>query len=375
MKILHTSDWHIGKIVNNYSMIEDQIIILKQLENFILNNDIDVLIIAGDLYDRPIPSVESIVIVNNFFCNIIKYSNTYIIAIAGNHDSPDRLSHLNFIMESKGLYIIGNISKDIKPIKIIKDKLIVNFYPIPYFSVLKGKNILENQNIKTFNDSFKQYIKYISPNINHSEINISIAHGFFSNLKGEKSQTIFSESEISLGGIDIIDASYLNIFDYSTLGHLHSSQKVVEKKSAYSGSILKYSQSEISQKKSFTIIDIIDKNNLNISKIPFIPKRDMILISEDFYNINFEEHYSEDYVFVHITNTENIIEPINKLKTIFPNIMGVKFINKQISTNINSIQKDAIINKTVPQIFKTFYKTIAKDDLTKDQIDIINNII
>ncbi len=375
MKILHTSDWHIGKIVNNYSMIDDQKIILQQLEDFILNNSIDVLIIAGDLYDRPIPSIESINIVNNFFYNIIKNSDTSIIAIAGNHDSPDRLSHLNFIMESKGLYIQGNISKEINPIKIIKNGLTVNFYPIPYFSILKSKVILDNQNIKTFNDSFKKYIEYISPNINTSEINISIAHGFFSNFKNKVDETIFSESEISLGGIDIINASHLNIFDYSALGHLHSPQNVIQKKSAYSGSILKYSQSEINQKKSFTVIDIIDKNQLTIKTIPFIPKKDMTLILDDFYNINFEKYYSEDYVFVQLTNTENIIDPINRLKSIFPYIMGVKFINKQISTDINSIPKDAIINKTVSQIFQTFYKNISKNEITKDQIDIINNLI
>ena len=239
MKIIHTGDWHIGKIVNEFSMIDDQRYILNELIKLINFEKPDVLIIAGDIYDRSIPPVEAVDLLNEVFSKILIDNKVKIVAISGNHDSGERVSFVSKILEKEGLYIQGIIEDEIKNITISDDEGNVNFYMIPYVDPVILRRKFNNPEIRDHNDAMKAVISRIKPSLNESERNIVVTHGYVTYKRNdvidkdgenlyELAELEVSDSErpLSIGGTDLIDSDNFNCFDYVALGHLHGRQKV-----------------------------------------------------------------------------------------------------------------------------------------------------
>lgn len=386
MKIVHTSDWHIGKFINEYNMIEDQKYYIDKFIKYIKSEKIELVIIAGDIYHRTIPSIEAINLVNEAFSKMINELNIPIIVISGNHDSRERLGFGKKLFENSNLYIKTSIEDIFNKISLKDEYGIINFYTIPYIEPNYIKKLYKEENIITFDDSMKLLISKIKENINLNERNILITHGFFSYIKNnnEDNKIIFSESEISIGGSDMVDAKIFEIFDYVALGHLHAPQKIGKETIRYSGSILKYSLSETNQKKSITIIDLKEKSNIKIYKKHINPKRDLKIIQGDFYELidanNISELYSEDYIFVNITSNKNILDPVNKLKNVFPNILGIKFIkyDKENMKIKNEFSDNKIKSKSIHELFKDFYSYVTKNKISEEAekviLEISNNV-
>ncbi|MDF2567927.1 MAG: exonuclease SbcD, partial [Oscillospiraceae bacterium] len=222
VKIIHTSDWHIGKFVNEYSMLEDQRYFLNQLIDLIKEEKADALVIAGDIYDRSVPSAEAVSLVDEIFCRMIDELHIPILSIAGNHDSKERLSFVNKLFEKSGLYIEGRIDKEVKKVALKDDFGKVNFFLLPYIEPSQIRPLFPDENIKTFDDSYRALMKNISKEVDSSQRNLLIAHGFFAYLNGEEKENepILSESEVSVGGSDLVNARHFDDFDYVALGHL-----------------------------------------------------------------------------------------------------------------------------------------------------------
>lgn len=378
MKFLHTSDWHIGKFLNEYNLIEDQQYFLSKLIKYISEIKFDLILISGDVYHRSVPSIEAVNLVNNIFFEIIDNLKIPILIISGNHDSRDRLGFGNGLFKNSGLYIETKIKEEISKISLNDEFGKINFYTIPYTEPNFIRNLLKNEKITTFNNAFQALVEMIKKDININERNILMAHGYFRNLKNTNNKDVLlSESEISVGGSDLIDASILDIFDYVALGHLHSPQNILDNKIRYSGSILKYSLSEIYQKKSVTSVEIKEKNNIEVNEIFIKPKRDLKNVIGSFEEItdidNFENVKSDDYIFVTLNNQENIIDPVLKLRTIFPNIIGVEFKSNDKKEFIESASLK-IKSKSIEDLFDSFYGSITGSCLSGEQKDIVLEI-
>ncbi len=367
-------------------MIEDQKYYIDKFIKYIKDEKIELVIIAGDIYHRTIPSIEAINLVNEAFSKMINELNIHVIVISGNHDSRERLGFGKKLFENSNLYIKTSIEDIFNKISLKDEYGIINFYTIPYIEPNYIKKFYKEESILTFDDSMKLLISKIKENINLDERNILITHGFFSYIKNnnEDNKIIFSESEISIGGSDMVDAKIFEIFDYVALGHLHAPQKIGKETIRYSGSILKYSLSESNQKKSITIINLKEKSNIKIYEKHINPKRDLKIVQGDFYEFidvnNFSELYSEDYIFVNITSNKNILDPVNKLKNVFPNILGVKFI-KYDKNNIqikNEFSDNKIKSKSTYELFNDFYSYVTKNNLSKEEkkiiLEISNNV-
>ena len=180
MKIVHTSDWHIGKIVNDFSMLEDQRYFLQQLTLFLKQKKIDVLIVAGDIYDRSVPPAEAVSLVNDTLVNIVQHLNIPVILISGNHDSPQRLSFAHSLLEQSGLFICGEVQRPLKKVTISDHYGPVNFYLLPYFQLHDIKRLYPEKHPATINDAFELIKQEIQEEWNQKERNVFIAHGFFS---------------------------------------------------------------------------------------------------------------------------------------------------------------------------------------------------
>lgn len=383
MKIFHISDLHLGKIVNNFSMLEDQAYVIKQLYFHIEREKPDVILIAGDLYDRAVPSVHAVELLNEMLLNIVKTLNTPILAIAGNHDSGERLDFGSTLFKDSSLYISGTLKENIDKI-ILQDSFgPVNFYLIPFSEPAYTRLIFNDDNIRTFDDSMNKIISKISININTNERNVAIAHGYISPMDSDKNslfelETSESEKPLSIGGSDLINASLFDIFDYTALGHLHGPQKVGSDKIRYSGSLIKYSFSEVNQKKGITVIDLLKKNDCQISFIPFELKRNFRVLEDTLENIikNAEFDFNKnDYIKAIITDKGELLDPMSKLRAVYPNAMELVRKDRFLAQNKSSNSSFSIKEKSKLSLFENFYEEVVGEKCSVDELEIIKNII
>lgn len=381
MKIFHMGDWHIGKLVNGFYMTEDQEYMLEELFKAIEEEKPDVLVIAGDLYDRSIPPVQAVELLNKTLEKIVIDLKTPIIAIAGNHDSNERLDFASSLLRRSGLYIIGNLKRNTEKIVLEDEFGKVNFYPIPFADVPIVRDLYGDENIKTPNDAMRKIIDEINKDLNKEERNIAIAHGYVTKIReGNFEELVESDSEkpISIGGTDFIDGKLFENFNYTALGHLHGPQKVGNERIRYSGSLMKYSFSEVNQKKGINIINLDSEGNIDVRFYRLKGKRDFRIIEGYLENIirdsTKDNLNKEDYIKVILKDKGEILDPMAKIRTVYPNVMELvreERLNKQ-----GSERKIADIKeKSTLTLFKDFYKDIIGEDCSSEELEIIANIL
>ncbi|NLZ34871.1 exonuclease SbcCD subunit D [Clostridium isatidis] len=381
MKIFHMGDWHIGKLVNGFYMTEDQEYMLEELFKAIEEEKPDVLVIAGDLYDRSIPPVQAVELLNKTLEKIVIDLKTPIIAIAGNHDSNERLDFARSLLRRSGLYIIGNLKRNTEKIVLEDEFGKVNFYPIPFADVPIVRDLYGDENIKTPNDAMRKIIDEINKDLNKEERNIAIAHGYVTKIReGNFEELVESDSEkpISIGGTDFIDGKLFENFNYTALGHLHGPQKVGNERIRYSGSLMKYSFSEVNQKKGINIINLDSEGNIDVRFYRLKGKRDFRIIEGYLENIirdsTKDNLNKEDYIKVILKDKGEILDPMAKIRTVYPNVMELvreERLNKQ-----GSERKIADIKeKSTLTLFKDFYKDIIGEDCSSEELEIIANIL
>lgn len=396
MKIIHTGDWHIGKIVNEFSMIDDQRYILDKLVELIKEEKPDVLLIAGDIYDRSIPPVEAVELLNETFSRILIDNKVKIIAISGNHDSGERVSFGNKILEKEGLYIEGTIGDCIKKITLQDSYGDVNFYMIPYVDPAVLRKKLNDDEIRNHNYAMKALIDSVKEDIDLNERNIIVSHGYVTSKREEALEngdediyvvadleTSESERPLSIGGTDLIDSKIFDGFDYVALGHLHGRQRVGRDGIRYSGSLMKYSFSEINHKKGVVIVDINNNKELTIRQEELKAKRNMRIIKgplEDLIKAGLDDDTNrEDYIQAILTDDGEIIDPIGKLRTVYPNIMLLRRDERRFNEESITSASSGYKNKSEYELFKEYYKSLGSGEFTeeKDQVlrDVINEVL
>ncbi|MCR4944821.1 MAG: exonuclease SbcCD subunit D [Clostridium sp.] len=392
MKIVHTGDWHIGKIVNEFSMIEDQKYVLNDLIKLIKKEEPDVLIIAGDIYDRSIPPVEAVELLNNVFEKILNESNTKILAIAGNHDSAERLSFASNMLEKSGLYIVGNIKEDFKKITINKDNINYNFYLIPYTEPAVLRKKYENKSIKDHNDAMKFLIDKIKEDFDESAVNIAVAHGYVT-LNREKAldsddkdkyevaeiEVSDSERPLSIGGTDLIDGKVFENFDYVALGHLHGRQRVGRDNIRYSGSLLKYSFSEVNHKNGVTILEFDENKELTVRQEELKTLRNMRTIKgpiDELIKVSYEcKEENGDYIQAILTDEGELIDPIGKLRAVYPNIMLLRKEERNSSIDSNTAASQGYKSKSELELFKEYYERLGDGEFSKEKEEVLSKVI
>lgn len=392
MKIIHTGDWHIGKIVNEFSMIEDQKYILNALVELIEKEKPDALVIAGDIYDRSIPPVEAVELLNDVFKKILIDNDIKILAIAGNHDSAERVSFGSEILKKQGLYISGVIEDDIEKISFNDEKQKVNFYLIPYVDPAVLRKKYNNPEIKNHNDAMKEIVSRIEKTMSTNEINIAVAHGYVT-LKREEAleceeenkyeaaeiETSDSERPLSIGGTDLISGEIFNKFDYVALGHLHGRQKVGRETIRYSGSLLKYSFSEINHKKGVTIVEFSDDKKVSVRQEELKPLRDMRIIKGPIEELikaaKEDEKDKEDYIQAILTDEGELMDPIGKLRAVYPNVMLLKReVTKRGDESITAASGE-YKSKSELDLFKEYYERLGNGEFTEEKENLIKDVI
>lgn len=371
MKIIHLADLHIGKRVNEFSMIDDQKYILNQILEIIDKEKPDAVIIAGDVYDKQVPSIEAVELLDSFIAGISKRKTTTFI-ISGNHDSAERLAFGSSLMAMGKIYISPVYNGKISKYTLKNDFGSANFYLLPFVKPSHVKRFFPDEKIESYTDAIKVVIDNLK--LDTSEINILIAHQFVTGASRTESE------EISVGGLDNVDASVFEDFDYVALGHIHRPQKIGTERIRYCGTPLKYSFSEVNDTKSVSIIEINSKEDFNLRMIPLIPKRDMRKIRGTYEELttktSYENTNTDDYIHVTLTDEFNVADAIQKLRVIYKNIMKLEYDNIRTRESRKINLDDMVIeNKNPLEIFSEFYKLQNNKEMNDEQKKIIKKIM
>lgn len=362
MRILHTADWHLGKIVNEFSMLDLQKEYLRKLVKKVEKLDVDALIMAGDLYDRAIPPKEAVSLANEVFTVLTQELEVPVLVIAGNHDSNERLEYGASLLSASELYIEGTTKKEIRKVKI-QD---TNFYLIPYDDPRVIRQIFERDDIKTPEEALQVQLETIGKDWDPEAVNILLYHGFIISMdKDEKLEESDSERPLSIGTVDFVSHEIVADFDYVALGHLHKAQKVNNNRIRYSGSPLKYSKSETNYKKQNIIIDIT-KDHFEITPLEIPLSKDLRVIRGMFEDII--EQKSDDHIFFELEDTNYIVDAMNKLRYRYPYAMGLEYINQKKHEEIDlHHSKENVKETSLKDLFSDFYEQNIGMPLNEEQ--------
>ena len=373
MKILHLADLHLGKRVNEMSMIEDQKYILDHIITLIKEESVGIVLLCGDIYDKSIPTIEAIHLLDEFLDQLSKMA-IKVLMISGNHDSIDRLSFGKSLFTRSNLYIASQFENEIEKITVKENGITVNFYMLPFVKSAYISHIFQLQT-----DSYEECFRYLIEHtkIDEEETNILLSHQF---VTANKKNPELSDSETSsLGGIDNIDFHIFDPFDYVALGHIHKPQAMGREMVRYAGSILKYSFSEIHMDKKATILTIDAKKEISLSFHPLKPLRDMREIEcslEELLKKQCEIGNQEDYMHVILTDEEQILDAIGKVRTIYPNVMQISFKNRRHMKQLESaqIKEDQISDQSPAELFEQFYKMQNHIDLDEKRLQLVLSV-
>ena len=324
MKLIHLSDLHLGKRVNEYSMLEDQIDILSKILTVIDEEKPDGVLIAGDVYDKSVPSAEAVVLFDKFLTQLAE-RELEVFIISGNHDSPERMAFGSRLMDRSGIHLSQVYNGETTPFTLTDEHGPVRVYMLPFVKPAHVRRFFDEE-ILTYTDALASAIERME--LDPAVRNILITHQFVTGASRSESE------EISVGGTDNVDASVFEGFDYVALGHIHSPQNCGSERIRYCGTPLKYSFSEAKDQKSVTVVELGEKGSLTVRTIPLIPKRDMVEIKGSYEEITRKSFYEgttyqDDYVHITLTDEEDVVDAIGKLRVIYRNLMKLDYDNKR----------------------------------------------
>ncbi len=370
MKFIHLSDLHLGKRVHEYSMIEDQKHILNQIIDIIDNEKPDGVLIAGDVYDKPIPSADAVQLFDDFLVKLAQ-RKLEVFVISGNHDSPERISFGSRIMSAGGIHLSPVYNGEIEPFTMTDEHGKLNVYMLPF---VKPANVrcFSDDEINSYTDAIRVAIEKM--NINPTERNILVAHQYVTGAARSASE------EISVGGLDNVDATVFEQFDYVALGHLHSPQNCGSEKIRYCGTPLKYSFSEVKDEKSVTVVEFLEKGTVSYKTVKLTPQHELVELRGTYEQLTAKSYYEhktwqEDYTHIILTDEDDIPDAIGKLRVIYHNLMKLNYDNKRTQTSGEIKSIDGIENKTPLELFGDFYAMQNNQQMSNEQTEFMKKLI
>lgn len=370
MKFIHLSDLHLGKRINEFSMINDQKYILKQIVSIVDAENPDGVFIAGDVYDKSVPPAEAVQLFDDFLFELSK-RKTDIFVISGNHDSPERIAFGSRLMKPAGVYMSPVYDGKVSPVKLSDDFGVVNVYMLPFIKPAVVKRFFPDAEINSYTDAVREAVNRM--NINIEDRNVIITHQFVTGSMRSDSE------DISVGGADNVDSSVFADFDYTALGHIHGPQSVGSDYIRYCGTPLKYSFSEAKHVKSVTILELFEKSNTVVRTVPLVPMRDMREIKGSYMEISDRNYYSDmdrnDYLHITLTDDEDIPYVAGKLRAIYPNLMKLDYDNARTRSGEGLSVDDNATGRSPYELFSDFYKAQNNRNLSDEQDKYIKDLM
>ena len=363
MKLIHLSDLHLGKRVNNFSMLEDQQYILAEILQIIDREKPDGVLIAGDVYDKSVPSAEAVALLDDFLVRLSR-RELRIFVISGNHDSPERMAFGGRLMERSGVHLAPVYDGRVEPVVLTDQYGPVKLYLLPFVKPSHVRRCFPEREIATYTDAVAAAIEAMG--VDTAVRNVLVTHQFVTGAARCDSE------ELSVGGTDNVDAAVFDPFDYVALGHIHGPQQVGRETVRYCGTPLKYSFSEAGHKKSVTVVELGEKGAVTIRTIPLKPLRDLVELRGTYEELTLRAFYEgttypRDYIHITLTDEEDIPDAVGKLRIIYPNLMKLDYDNKRTRAGIRLEGAEDVQQKSPLELLEEFYSNQNGQPMSEEQ--------
>lgn len=370
MKLIHLSDLHLGKRVNEFSMLEDQQYILTEILQIIDREKPDGVMIAGDVYDKSVPSAEAVALLDDFLVRLAK-RDLQVFLISGNHDSPERMAFGGRLMTQSGVHLAPVYDGKVSPITLTDNYSPVNLYLLPFLKPAHVRRCFPEREILTYTDALAAAIEAMG--VDPAQRNVLVTHQFVTGAARCDSE------EISVGGTDNVDVSVFEPFDYVALGHIHGPQQVGRETVRYCGTPLKYSFSEAKHQKSVTVVELGEKGAVSVRTVPLTPMRDLAELRGTYEELTFRGFYQgtsypRDYVHITLTDEEDIPDAVSKLRIIYPNLMKLDYDNKRTRAGI-VLERAEDQQRSPLELLEEFYEKQNGQPMGEEQRAFAKNLM
>ena len=352
MKFLHLADLHLGKRVNGFSMLEDQAHILRQILAILDDEQPDGVLIAGDVYDKSVPSVEAVELLDGFLTEL-RARGVPVLLISGNHDSPERLAFGGRVMDSCGIHISPVYDGALAPVTLQDAFGPVHVWLLPFVKPAHVRRWFPDADIESYTDAMAEAVAHMD--IDTAARNVLVTHQFVTG--GTRS----GSEELSVGGTDNVDSGVFAPFDYVALGHLHGAQHIGRETIRYAGSPLKYSFSEARQHKSVTVVTLGEKGDVQVRTVALTPLRELREIRGSYDELtarSFYEHttYRSDYLHLILTDEQDVFDAMSRLRTIYPYLMTLDYDNARTRAAGGMFVPVGMERRTPLELFEALYQ-------------------
>ena len=370
MRFLHLSDLHLGKRVCEFSMLDDQQFILEQILALLDTHPVDAVLLAGDLYDKPVPPAEAVRMLD-WFLTALARRGLPVFAVAGNHDSADRVAFGSALLAESRVYVSPVFTGAPAPITLTDAYGPVDLYLLPFLKPATVRHIYPDEPVESYNDALACVLRHMQPDTAHRSV--VVAHQFVAGAASCESE------EPSVGGIDWVDAALFDTFDYVALGHLHSPQKVGRDTMRYCGTPLKYSFSEAHQQKSATFVELGPKGDVTVSTEPLTPRHDLRELRGSYMELTDRRSYEgtavDDYLHITLTDEQDIPDALARLRVIYPNLMRLNYDNRRTQSQQELDAPAQAAQKTPLEHVADFYQLQNNQPLTEEQAAFCQQLI
>jgi len=371
MRILHTADWHIGRQLHNLSLLEDQRHVLQQITDLIGARQVDVVLVAGDVYDRSVPPAGAVALLDEVLNRICLELGVPVIMIAGNHDGPERLAFGARHLTRAGLHIVSHLTPEPQPILLGKPGDEVAFYALPYADPASVRQLFDNE-VSSHDEAMAFLTRQILEHNAGRCPCVLLSHCFLAG--GEVSE---SERPLAIGGAEWVSPGHFQAFDYVALGHLHGRQFRGAEHIRYAGSILKYSFSEVRHHKSVTLVDLDDSGVTQIEQVDLKPLHDMRILEGELEALlarGRDDTQREDYLLVRLSDTHAMLDIMGKLRQVYPNVLHLERPGLMASGAQRSLHRDQLKRGELA-LFQDFYQQVLGEALTQEQQALIAGLL
>ena len=370
MKFIHLSDLHLGKRVNAFSMIDDLTDIVKKILKVIKEEKTDAVLIAGDIYDKPVPSVEAVELFDDFL-KLLSRQKLQVFIISGNHDSPERMAFAAELIEASGIHIAPVYGGKVEPVSLRDAYGTVNIYMLPFIKPVHVRSVFPEEKAESYTEALDVAISHME--VDKEERNILLTHQFVTGAVRSESE------EISVGGSDNVDASVFSAFDYVALGHIHGPQHVGRETIRYCGTPLKYSFSETRHRKSVTVLEMKEKGKNHICTVDLVPLHDLRELRGTYEELTNKKNYEgtvlDDYIHITLTDEEDIPDAVGKLRVIYPNLMKLDYDNRRTRGNQEITGGEDVDTKTPMELIFDFYEKQNNQPMNEAQEGFVTELM
>lgn len=369
MKLAHLSDLHLGKRVNGFSLLEDQRHMLREILEILAEEQPDAVVLAGDLYDKPVPPAEAVELLDAFLVELAAQQHP-VLAVSGNHDSPERIAFAARLLEKSGVYVSGGYDGEVRPVTLQDAWGAVDFWLLPFLKPAHVRRCWPEAEIVSYTDAVRQAVAHLA--LQPERRNVLVTHQFVAGAERSESE------EVSVGGSDAVDAGIFASFDYVALGHLHSAQSAGRETIRYCGTPMPYAFSEARREKSVTFAELGEKGDVRIRTVPLHPLhawREIrgtyeTLTRLDFYR---DTDYPASYVHITLTDEEDVPDAIGKLRVIYPGLMKLDYDNRR--TRSGGIAMAAAEKQSPMELFSDLFTLQNGGPMSPEQIRFLTGLM